>query len=630
MTIALIASACFSFQYGDMPVKGADSIAVDNRLKVTVEWTAYPAYDAEEWVLWMENPSAEKSAVLSEINDIDHLVRLPPFQTPLRNVAVPGDRAVITMKGCVDGRDYNDSDLSSASEFSAVPHYFKWWSRYNFTVSSTGGRSSEAECPFFEITQEGQGEIIALGWTGDWKATFTNETDGIRIRAGLKNARFCLMPGEKLRTSRVLVMRYGKGEDPSNKFRRLVRRHLSHVASHPGTRESIDACIFWGALSSEELARRIRRIEERGISFEDYWVDAGWYGECKRCEDAYVGDWGSYTGDWTMNPAIHADGMHKVKAAANRAGGKMMLWFEPERVMKTTKFFKKHGDWLLGNGGDSYLLNLGNADARRYLVGLADGYVRDLGLSCYRQDFNFQPAPIFEAADEENRRGIAEIRHVLGMYEVWDELLRRNQGLVIDNCASGGRRIDLETLRRSLTMTRSDYQGGFNANADVIQVQHIGFSRLFPCGGCSLKMSDLYSLRSAYSTSTGVAYWQTVHHKESDVDWASAKKSHDEYLRIRRFFPCDFYNLGSAVLDPTAWAAWQYFDPEAKEGVVLAFRRAESPSELAKFALKGLPSGAKIETENLDTGEKGVADGELEIRLPERRSSAIVLYRVAE
>ena len=108
MTIALIASACFSFQYGDMPVKGADSIAVDNRLKVTVERTAYPAYDAEEWVLWMENPSAEKSAVLSEINDIDHLVRLPPFQTPLRNVAVPGDRAVITMKGCVDGRDYND------------------------------------------------------------------------------------------------------------------------------------------------------------------------------------------------------------------------------------------------------------------------------------------------------------------------------------------------------------------------------------------------------------------------------------------------------------------------------------------------------------------------------------------
>ncbi len=627
-TAVIMASVCFSFNYGGESIRGTDSMVVDDRLKVTVERTAYPGFDAEEWVLWFENPSQEKSAVLSDINDIDHLVVLPEFSSPLRNVAVPGDRSVVTIRGATDGRDYVDSDWKSAGEFAAVPHYFKWWSRYSFTVANTGGRSSETECPFFEVTQDGQGEIIALGWTGDWKAAFTNEIHGVRIRGGLRNARFYLMPGEKLRTSRVLVMKYAKGEDASNKFRRLIRRHYSNVATHPGTKESVFACFFWGAVPSVELERRIRSLAARGLTFEDYWVDAGWYGDCRKCEDAYVGDWASYTGDWEINPRVHPRGMQDVKEAANVAGGRMLLWFEPERVVKTSSFFKVHRDWLLDDGRDSCLLDLGKPEVREYLVELIDGYVKRLGLSCYRQDFNFPPESIFEASDEPDRRGITEIRHILGMYEVWDEILERNPGLVIDNCASGGRRLDIETLRRSQILTRSDYQGAFNANADVLQVQHVGFSRLFPYSGCTIKLSDLYSLRSSYSSSMGCGYWQSVHHSEDSIDWQAAKRSHDEFLRIRRFFPCDFYNLGSAVLDSTAWAAWQYYDPESKEGVVIAFRRADSPSDSARFRLKGLQTGALVSIEDLGDGKSSVCGDEIEITLPDKRSSTVIMYKV--
>ncbi len=41
---------------------------------------------------------------------------------------------------------------------------------------------------------------------------------------------------------------------------------------------------------------------------------------------------------------------------------------------------------------------------------------------------------------------MTEIRYVEGHYAMWDELRARHPGLWIDNCASGGRRIDLETL----------------------------------------------------------------------------------------------------------------------------------------------------------------------------------------
>ena len=220
------------------------------------------------------------------------------------------------------------------------------------------------------------------------------------------------------------------------------------------------------------------------------------------------------------------------------------------------------------------------------------------------------------------------IRHVTGLYQMWDELLARCPNLLIDNCASGGRRIDIETMRRAIPFFRSDYQCGFNANADVLQAHNAGISRLIPYNGCTVKLSDAYSLRSAYSASHGVAYWNAIFQKEEKVDWAAAKKCCDEYRRIRKYFPCDFYNHGSAGLDPTAWAIWQYNDPGKKEGVVLAFRRAQSPSSRATVSLKGLPNGAELEVENLDTGAKSIVTGELEIVLPDRRSSTALLYHV--
>lgn len=371
-------------------------------------------------------------------------------------------------------------------------------------------------------------------------------------------------------------------------------------------------------------------MKEHGLVFEDYWVDAGWYGACKKCEDAFSGDWSQYTGDWQMNPRVHPDSMASVSAAIRSAGGRgLLLWFEPERIVQTAAFCRDHGDWVLG-AGKNRLLDYGHREARQYVIDLVSDYARKLGLSCYRQDFNFDPERIFRERDAKDRVGITEIRHVMGLYEVMDEIRRRNPGLLIDNCASGARRLDLETLRRSVFCTRSDFQGGFNANADVIQTQNAGIQRYFPYSGCTTKLGDLYSLRSAYSASHAVGYWQTSFMKEESIDWAVAKKSHDEYRRIRRFFSRDFYNHGSAVLDPSAWAIWQYHDPETNEGVVLAFRRADSACDRAHIDLKGLPADSLLTMENLDSGELGECGGTLALELPARRSSTIVVYRIRQ
>ena len=617
----------FSFRYGDRVVRGIDSMQVDEHLRVTVETTAYPEFNAREWVLWFENPSGERSDVLSDIRDGDFLVPLPPAPEKFKgDISLPGDRAVVSMNGCVTGIDYSTDDAKSATEFAAVPHYFhpmRGDKGNVFEIANGAARSSAGQAPFFEVTQGGQGAIVAIGWTGGWRARFANTAEGVRVEAGMARARFYLEPGEKLRTTRILVMNYSKGEDAGNKFRRLIRRHFSHVTSHPGAREGLLAYELWGGLTSEEMVRRVKTLKAHGLAYEDLWLDAGWYGDSKKCDDAYTGDWWLWTGDWVPNRRIHPDGLADVSAAAKDAGMGMMLWFEPERVVKTSRFAQEHADLLSGS-----LLWYGDDRAREFVRDTISGFAERLGFSCYRQDFNYDPAGDLAKLDGPDREGVAEIRHITGLYRLWDELLTRFPHMLIDNCASGGRRIDIEALRRSVAFFRSDYQCGFNLNADVLQAHNAGIARLLPYTGCTVKLSDVYSLRSAYSSSHGVAYWNAIFQKEEAVDWAAAKKCCDEYRRIRRFFPCDFHNHGSATADPTAWAIWQYHDPESGEGVVIAFRRAGSPSATASIVFKGLPEGATVETENLDTGAKATLGGELEIVLPERRSSTVILYQL--
>lgn len=105
------------------------------------------------------------------------------------------------------------------------------------------------------------------------------------------------------------------------------------------------------------------------------------------------------------------------------------------------------------------LFDLGNPEARGFLASFISERIRVWGLDCFRHDANIAPLEFWRAADAPDRQGLTEIRWVEGLYAFWDELLRRHPHLLIDNCASGGRRIDLETMSRSVPLWRTDFPG---------------------------------------------------------------------------------------------------------------------------------------------------------------------------
>lgn len=625
----------FSFHYGEKRcVFSAENNAVYEMEKdITVEVICknYPEFNASFWMLCFENKSNSNSQVISDIFDCDTLLPLTYPRQPRHGYKpVKGDACVITMNGMVDGRYYWENDKVSATEYNFNHEYLDKAPNCTKHFSNICGRSSEGMMPFFDVTANGDGYITAIGWTGDWKATFTKKDSGIHLQSGLKETAFYLKSGEKVRTSSILIMGYTELEDKHNKFRRLIKNHFSHKSNTKATRDGLMACELWGGLKSEEMLKRINEFKAYDIKFEDVWIDAGWYGQCEKCDEAFSGDWGAHTGEWDINKRVHPNDLKDVRNAAKNAGMNLMLWFEPERAIEGTPITKEHPDWFLKIPNKSNtILNYGNDEAADYVYNLLSRYVNDLDLSCYRQDFNTALTNYFKVNDEENRRGITEIKHITGMYNLWNRLLEKYPHLIIDNCASGGRRIDIETLQRSIPFFRSDYQCNFNEDPEVLQVHNSNIACYLPYNGCTSKTkNDTYAIRSSYSSSWGGAFYNAIFQSMNEEDFKWAKNITDEYRRIRKYFDKDFYNHGSSSFDDTAWTIWQYHDSETQSGIVMAFRRCESPFEQVSINLIGLDENKTYIYQNLDSGLLTEGADELWINLLQKRSCTIIEYKL--
>jgi len=158
------------------------------------------------------------------------------------------------------------------------------------------------------------------------------------------------------------------------------------------------------------------------------------------------------------------------------------VWFEPERVARGSWLAENRPKWVHG-GQQGGLLDLGNPEARAWLTEHVE------------QDFNMDPLAFWRSGDSPDRQGVSENLHVQGYLAYWDELIRRHPGMPIDSCASGGRRNDLETLRRGLPLLRSDYLG---EPFYTQQCQTYGLVQWVPYFGSGAPYKDDYTARSVW------------------------------------------------------------------------------------------------------------------------------------
>lgn len=616
----------------------------ENGVKVTNIARRIEKYDAYEWVTWFENAGEEKSGIFSDINDANAVFEFEKDIMPESRAFVPLENKLLVYNptgAAAVGREeffcYTGKEVNNSLTGSLLPNK-------RFEYKADGGRSSQKTAPFFNINRENCGVMVAIGWTGQWKCSIERDEKDVEVKTGIENVEFYLKPGERIRTSSVVIMRYNCSlEESFNKWRRLTREHYSLIGSE-GRDKFAPLCFsLWGGMPSEKMVERIRGVGRRKLGYEYVWIDAGWNGCFKEQSlNEFEGEWAGCVGDWRINVNHHSDEFKEVKKAVAEEGLKLILWFEPERARKGTVLAAEHPEYFLkmrdkeGNENINYLLNLGDEKAFNYCYGFLSEMIEKLDIECYRQDFNFNPLDYWRQNDEDGRCGINEIKHINGLYRLWDMLLERFPGLIIDNCASGGRRIDIETMRRSVPLWRSDAQCPANPVPEIAQAHTMGFSLWMPHSstGVGRLWGDEYRIRSAYGAGMTSNYWYSASDEftitEEQEGWV--KKYNNEFLKIRPYFSGDFYALTVNSLDDGAWCAYQLDRPENKDGVIVIFRRANSPYEKAVFDIKGLKCNENIQFCDADSNEIFEFNSEelnkgFSAEMKERRSSKILFYK---
>lgn len=592
-------------------------------LQIKIIAAYYSGYNAYDYTVYFTNTSQTKNTgIISNLNSID----------------MSFDGANPHLKGILGDHHNNyqpyDYDLKERDVF----------------FNNTTGRATHITFPYFNLETDNGGAMVAIGWAGNWEANirYNASTGKTRLNGtGTLNLNTYLKPGETVRTPLIGIVRYyERNEDlATNAWRRWVV-DCNLPREKAGTDEVVHPCTATCLAYDSDRPNSDGSISEyygswynsmsaffgHGLTATFRWFDAGWY--YSPFKQTVPSDWWGTVGTWDLDMdkwrypsgyklnGVDVSGQDafedSVQYTAER-GVKTLVWFEPERVTHLDGMVANYGydrSWVLSNDGknNTYVHNLGNKDALNWVSNRIISFMNKYKIDMYREDFNLDPTIYFQVGDAyqgANRSGITENLYYQGHYQLWDNIIEwcSNNGKCpyVDSCASGGGRNDLETIRRSIPLLRSDSDRTTiplrlaYTTSLVKWLPYTGAVAQDSANQLSTGVNDTYTFRATYLPHmTFQAKWSQ---DTANVDWDGFKKAFAEWNEIKQYFFNDFYVLTPyiGINDNVNWTSYMYFDADRNSGVLQAFRPDSDASVASKnIVLKGLNPDSYYRLRDID------------------------------
>jgi alpha-galactosidase len=266
-----------------------------------------------------------------------------------------------------------------------------------------------------------------------------------------------LRPGETYETVPVAIgcVRGGfsKAVEALTRYRRIAcERARSNTARCPVIFNDYMNCL-WGDPSEAKELPMIAAAAKAGCEY--FVIDAGWYADLRE-------DWSQTIGAWQPSPTRWPHGLKFVLDQIRAAGMIPGLWLEPEVAgAKSTLaqkpdswFFMRHGKRVLKNS--RFLLDFRNPEVRAYLDEVISRLVNEYGVGYIKMDYNVDSLQGTETNADSFGQGLLEHNRA---HLAWlDEIVNRYPDLVIENCGSGGGRMDYAMLSRLQIQSMTDQE----------------------------------------------------------------------------------------------------------------------------------------------------------------------------
>ncbi len=262
-----------------------------------------------------------------------------------------------------------------------------------------------------------------------------------------------LTPGESFESVPVSVGSLIGGFDEAmgelTKYRRAIRRPNADNENLPVIFNDYMNCLFADPTTEKELPL-IEAAKEAGCEY--YVIDAGWYAD---------GFWWDYVGEWLPSAKRFPNGLEEVTNRIVEKGMVPGVWLELEVMgIKCPLADQVPEDWYFIRHGKKvsdrsrYQLDFRNPAVQKYASDVIDRLVRDYRVGYIKMDYNIEPGIGTEIGADSFGEGL--LGHERAYLEWLEGIFEKYPQLVIENCSSGGLRMDYAMLSRYSIQSTSD------------------------------------------------------------------------------------------------------------------------------------------------------------------------------
>ena len=336
-----------------------------------------------------------------------------------------------------------------------------WFSNKRFSIHNTGSWSTKDYLPMMIIEDKKNKEdtLVQIENSGSWNLEIGDNFGYVYYLASgpefNDNAwKKVLKPNETFLSCQA-TLTYGNSFEKViqevTQIRRKYRRFNKDNVELPVIFNDYMHAL-WDTQTTELITPLVDVASEVGCDI--FCMDAGWF--------ALGSDWWDSVGEWKeYEPNFPNGGLRAVCDYIRSKGMKPGLWIEPEAVGIKSPMVKeyKDGSYFKANGRNvvvrkRYTLNFANEEVYNHMLNVVSDLVTKYDLAYIKTDYNTDVGIGNEYDSDSLGDGL--LKHNRAYIKWLNEIMDKFPDLTIENCASGGCRMDSEILKYCPIQSTSD------------------------------------------------------------------------------------------------------------------------------------------------------------------------------
>ncbi len=309
--------------------------------------------------------------------------------------------------------------------------------------------------PFIVLENTSENKFIGvqLYCASSWQIELFRWEEPLSLCGGLADYDFghwckTVEPHEEFTTPKAVI---AEGKSLEEVCDKLVKAQNPRIAEPDKDMPVIfnEYCTTWGNPTEEALEKIARRLNGSNIKY--LVIDSGWYKEDGR-------DWSGSVGDWNINKTLFPDGLKKIGDMIRSYGLVPGLWFEFENVgwasdayKNTDHLLKRFGNPITSGGRRFW--DMRDPWVTKYLTEKVIGTLKENGFGYLKVDYN---ETIGVGCDGAESLGEGLRQAAAATQDFFVKLTEEMPDLVIENCASGGHRLEPSMMELASMASFSD------------------------------------------------------------------------------------------------------------------------------------------------------------------------------